>query len=130
MFHRVCKQFSRSVLTLKRVSFECKWNSLAKLFCTYQSKYDYGGLSVDDDKVIKYLTKVRTEYYDLVNRQESLGRDGHEKIKELQQTVSVFECRNSTIEDLAVLNEELSKEKDADLLSLMKDEKEVMVVLH
>lgn len=125
MYRKICKQFIRSTLPVKHKTPQYNCNYRTRLFCTNQNKNDYGGLSVNDTKVIKYLTNAKTEYYDLVSRKESLGRDGHEKIKELQQIVEVFESRNAVLENLNILNEELAKEKDEDLLAMMKDEKEV-----
>lgn len=125
MLQNTAKQFIRSILTVKHTSPKYSWNCNVRLFCTNQNTNDYGGLSANDTKVIQYLTKAKTEYYDLVSRKESLGRDGHEKIKELKQIVEVFERRDAMVENLAILNEELAKEKDTELLSMMKDEKEV-----
>lgn len=126
MLKTICKQFFRPIATLNSSSSKYRWNSW-RLFCSNENKYDYGGLSVNDTAVLKYLTNAKTEYLDLVNRKETLGRDGHEKIKELQQMVETFECRNAAIENLKILNEEMTKEKDVDLLAMMKDEKKVLV---
>lgn len=96
-----------------------------RLFCSNESKHNYGGLSINDKKVLDYLRNAKTEYDDLVKRKETLGRDGHNKIRELQKMVEIYEKRNAAIENLRVLDEEMSKEKDVDLLAMMKDEKTV-----
>lgn len=124
MLKTICQHFFRPISTFGRSPSKYRWNG-RRLFCSNENKYDYGGLSVNDPAVLKYLTNAKTEYDDLVNRKETLGRDGHEKIKELQQLVEVYECRNAAIENLKILNDELSKEKDIDLLAMMQDEKKV-----
>lgn len=127
MLKTICKQFFRPIVTLTLSSSKYQWNS-SRLFCSNEIQYDYGGLSVNDTDVLKYLTNAKTEYNDLMSRKESLGRDGHEKIKELQQMVEIYECRNAAIENLKILNEEMSKEKDVDLMAMMEDEKKVINV--
>lgn len=128
MLRTICKHFRRPVTLLNSSSTKYQWNNSWRLFCSNEHKHDYGGLSVNDTEVLKYLTNAKTEYYDLVNRKESLGRDGHEKIKELQQMIEIYESRNAAIENLKILNEEMAMEKDNDLLEMMKDEKKVLTV--
>lgn len=126
MLKTLGKHLCRPIATINNLSLNYQLNNSWRLFCSNEHKHDYGGLSVNDTEVIKYLTKAKTEYYDLTNRKESLGRDGHEKIKELQQMVEIYECRNAAIENLQILNDEMAKEKDNDLLAMMKDEKKVL----
>lgn len=127
MFYHICKQFVRPVLSYKHTY--ARYQHCHKLrLCTAQNIPDYVGLSVDDPQVLKYLINARAEYYDL-KRRESLGRDGRERIKELSQIVEKFDCRNALIENLNILNKEMAIEKDVDLLSMMKDESQVIVEL-
>lgn len=129
MLRTICKQFSRPIATLNLSSLKYQCSN-RRLYCSNENRNDYGGLSVNDTEVLKYLTNAKTEYTDLVNRKESLGRDGHEKIKELQQMVEIYESRNAAIENLKILEEEMCKEQDVDLLAMMKEEKQVLLLMN
>lgn len=124
MLRTLCKQFIRPIVSVNGScsTYRCRnW----RLFCSNVIKDDYGGLTANSAEVIKYLQNAKTEYYELVNRRESLGRDGQQKIRELQQMVEIFECRTTAIKNLEILDEEMTREKDSELLALMKDERKV-----
>lgn len=128
MLRTMCKQFIRQIATLNasQSNYQCRSNW--RLFCSNEITNNYGGLTVNDTEVLNYLNNAKTEYYELVSRKELLGRDGRTKIRELQQMVEIYECRNATIENLKVLDEEMAKENDVELLAMMKDEKKVPTV--
>ncbi len=130
MLRTICKQIIRPTTTLNISSSKYKDRYQRRVFCSNVTKFDHGGLSVDDTKVLNYLNNAKTEHDELIKRKESLGRAGHEKIKELQQMVEIYDCRNAVIENLKILNEEMAKEKDTDLLTMMKDEKKVHIVVN
>lgn len=124
MLRTFCKQFVPSIAKFNQSIAKCQCRN-QRLFCSTEPKPDYGGLSVNDTEVIKYLNNAKTEYDGLVSRIETLGRDGHSKIRELQKMVSVYEQRNAAVENLQILDGEMAKEQDADLLAMMKEEKKV-----
>lgn len=125
MLRTIAKQFLRPITTFGSSSTKYQWSSRRSFS---SNKHDYGGLSVDDTQVQKYLMNAVTEYNDLVKRKESLGRDGHEKIRELQRMVETFKSRNAVIDNLKILNEEMAKEKNSELLEMMNDEKKVSIM--
>ncbi|XP_055594122.1 peptide chain release factor 1-like, mitochondrial [Uranotaenia lowii] len=75
-----------------------------------------------DDRILRYLESLRTEYYALKVADKVEDKDCR-RMMAMSQVVEMYEQRKIIVDNLSSLNE-MSSEKDDDMLQLMREEKE------
>lgn len=92
---------------------------------TVSSDDDFAGLRLQDTAVQRFLRSIRAEHEDLT-RSDQRSRAGHQRLAVLQPLIRLLDEQTEQQQQLAQLLDEMSAEKDAELLALIEEEKQVL----
>lgn len=86
---------------------------------------DFAGLRLHDTAVQRFLHSIRAEHEDLT-RSDQRSRAGHQRLAVVQPLIRLLDEQREQQQQLAQLLDAMRTEKDAELLALMEEEKQVL----
>ncbi|XP_058129206.1 peptide chain release factor 1-like, mitochondrial [Anopheles ziemanni] len=98
------------------------WMLIAGRRSCFTSQANNDALNISDDRIQKYLERLRLEYYSL-KVQEQRTKQSIQRMLLLSNVVEMFEQRKIIVENLTSLKE-LKEDKDDDMQQLLKEERE------
>lgn len=84
----------------------------------------FAGLRLQDDAVQRFLRSIQTEHEDLT-RSDQRSRAGHQRLAQLQPLIDIMVEHGEQQSQLEQLVREMGEEKDAELVAMIAEEKQV-----